>query len=225
MDALDLLFPKKCLGCGAVGRYICLVCLEKVRAAKQVCPYCENASIDGMTHYKCKRKFGLDGLSCLWNYEGVLKRAIISLKYKFAKQVGEEIINLTLKALGGHPSTSVLKDFEVLTSIPLQYLRQNWRGFNQSEFLGREVSGFLKIKFIPDLLIKKKITPSQTEVMAEERRVNVKNVFSLNSTYKLQSTDYIIFDDVFTTGSTLKEAAKVLKRAGAKRVWGLAVVR
>jgi competence protein ComFC len=59
-----------------------------------------------------------------------------------------------------------------------------------------------------------------------ERRRNLQGVFSFNSKYKLSSIpNILIFDDVFTTGSTLKEAAKVLKRVGVKKVWGLTIAR
>ena len=81
-------------------------------------------------------------------------------------------------------------------------------------------------KFIPDLLIKNRSTTSQVELSVKERKQNLKGVFSLNPSYVLSpNSSILVFDDVFTTGSTLKEAAKVLKHAGIKKVWGMTIAR
>ena len=78
--------------------------------------------------------------------------------------------------------------------------------------------------FLPDLLIKKQSTLSQVELKGDERRQNLKGAFTLN--LKVQIPDSVLlFDDVFTTGSTIRESGKVLKRAGVKKVWGLTIAR
>src|SRR3972149_8295136 len=91
MNLADILFPKSCLGCGRSGGYICENCLSKVRTPKPVCPECLKPSIDGMTHTKCLRPLGLDGLISLWNYEGVVRKAILALKYKYAEAITKEL--------------------------------------------------------------------------------------------------------------------------------------
>src|SRR3990172_11818310 len=91
MDLIDLIFPKRCLECNKEGLYICTSCLSKMSEISAICPVCEKASIDGLTHIKCKKHFGLDGLVCLWPYERVIRKAIIAFKYKFAKEVAREV--------------------------------------------------------------------------------------------------------------------------------------
>lgn len=223
MGILDLIFPKTCLGCGKEGGYICQDCLAKVRLAKPICPYCEKASIDGFTHIKCAKKLGLDGLTAIWEYEGVIRKAILSLKYKYATLVGQELTDLFLHHL---LKGCLLFNAKILVPIPLYWYRENTRGFNQSIEIGKFISAQMGWKFAPDLLIKKKPTASQVELKGDERHQNLKGVFTVNSNYVL-STAYsvLIFDDVFTTGSTLREAAKVLKRAGVTKVWGLTIAR
>jgi predicted amidophosphoribosyltransferase len=61
------------------------------------------------------------------------------------------------------------------------------------------------------------------ELRGEERKVNIKGAFGLKPGQKVKAAGYVIFDDVATTGSTLGEIAKVLKRNGAKEVWGLTI--
>lgn len=224
MPLLDLIFPKTCLGCGKEGVYICPDCVAKTKLARPICPYCEKASIDGLTHIKCARKHGLDGLVSVWEYEGVIRRAILALKYKYSLQVGKELSEVFIRYLLS--SGFQLPDLGILIPIPVHWYRQNFRGFNQSDLVGKEAAHALGLRFVSDLLIKKKPTISQVELRGEERRQNLKGVFALNPDSKFQIPDSILlFDDVFTTGSTLMEAAKVLKRDGAKKVWGLTIAR
>ena len=222
MGLLDLIFPKTCLGCGKEGKYLCDDCLAKVRLAKPICPYCEKASIDGFSHTKCAKRLGLDGLTSIWEYEGVIRKAILSLKYKYSTEVGKELTSIFIQDLmkRGHPVKA-----DVLIPIPLYWYRENTRGFNQSVEIGREVAAQMGWKFIPDLLIKTKSTVSQVELKGNARRQNLKGTFVINSSIKYQVSSIVLFDDVFTTGSTLREAAKVLKRSGAEKVWGLTIAR
>ncbi len=221
---LDLLFPKICLSCGKGGIYICPDCLAKVRLVKSVCPYCEKASIDGVTHVKCRRKFGLDGLISIWEYEGVIRKAILALKYKYSLEVGSELSSIFVSYL--HSSLFTISNSSVLVPVPLHWYRENFRGFNQSGLIGRAVSDALGLEFVPDLLIKKKPTISQVELKGATRRSNLKGVFIVSPNILVsQYPSIILFDDVFTTGSTLMEAAKVLKHAGVEKVWGLTIAR
>lgn len=221
MGILDLVFPKTCLSCGSEGRYICRDCMGKVPHAQPICPYCKHPSIDGATHINCLKKLGIDGLTSIWKYEGVVKKAILALKYKYATEIGKEISEYAITSL----SSLVFPTAYNLVPIPIYWHKQNTRGFNQSIELGGNIAENLRLKFIPDLLIKHKSTISQVELSGEERRQNLRNVFILNPSYQLLATDYLLFDDVFTTGSTLFEATKVLKRRGVKRVWGLTIAR
>lgn len=222
MSVIDLIFPKICLGCGKGGFYICPNCASKMVLSSLVCPYCEKASIDGITHVKCARKFGLDGLISIWKYEGIIRKALISLKYKYATEVGKEITHYLLLIL----NKMFIPPAFCLAPIPMFWYKQNIRGFNQSVELGKEVANCINCKFVPDLIIKKRSTISQVELKGNERRRNLRNVFSLNPNYNLDDLNSVIlFDDVFTTGSTLMEAARVLKKAGVQKVWGLTIAR
>ena len=227
MNILDLLFPKTCLGCGRSGNYICSDCVAKVRLAQPICAYCERASIDGLTHVKCQKKFGLDGLISIWEYEGVIRKAILALKYKYATEIASLLNGLIVERLKNPDSRYILSDSICLIPIPLHWHRQNVRGFNQSAEVGKSISEAMNWKFMSDLLIKKQQTISQVELKGDDRRQNLHGVFSVNphcSLFTIHSS-LVIFDDVFTTGSTLKEAAKVLKRAGVEKVWGLTIAR
>lgn len=220
MNVLDLIFPKICLGCGKVGKYICENCLSKAKILKPACPYCEKASIDGFTHVKCRKKYGLSGLTSIWDYEGVIKKALLALKYKYSTEAGRELASLFVREL---KKSNLIKG-GTLVPIPIHWHRENVRGFNQSIEVGKIVAEEMEWKFIPDLLVKEKSTVSQASLSVEKRKQNLQGVFTLNPKV-IVPNPVILFDDVFTTGSTLKEAAKVLKRVGTKEVWGLTIAR
>jgi competence protein ComFC len=227
VELLDFVFPKTCLGCGREGSYICPDCLAKVRLAKPICPYCERPSIDGATHIKCQTKLGLNGLISIWEYEGVIRKAILVLKYKYATEIAQLLRNLVIEQFQNSNLKYQISNLETLVPIPLHWHRQNVRGFNQSIEVGKSISEAMNWKFMPDLLIKKQQTISQVELRGEERRKNLKGVFALsphNSLFIIPDS-IVLFDDVFTTGSTVHEATKVLKRAGAEKVWGLTIAR
>jgi ComF family protein len=222
---LELFFPKKCLGCGRMGNYICAGCLQEVSLSKPVCPVCKEPSIDGFTHSGCVKPYSLDGLTAVWRYEKVVKKAIWAIKYKYAYEISNEIARYAALYLKDALQFRILKDI-MLVPIPSHKKRRNWRGFNQAEKIGKLIADRMNWKFLPDFLIREKLAVPQMRLSGKERVENVRGVFAFNPRYSLspKSHSLILFDDVYTTGSTLKEACKVLKRAGCKSVWGLTIV-
>ncbi len=226
MDIVDLFFPRQCLGCKRTGRYICSICLGEHLAGKQFCPICNRPSIDGVTHIKCKKPHGLDGLYYAWRYKGAVRKAIIGLKYRYAKQIAREFSEDLSKIIA--KDRFLFPKKVLLTPIPLYWFKRNQRGFNQAEEVGNIISRNLDWDYEPDLLIRKRHKRPQSELRKSERMKNIRGVFTLNPILDKQiigNQPLILFDDVYTTGSTLKEAAKVLKRSGASEVWGLTLAR
>lgn len=243
MGLIDLIFPKNCLECKKSGDYICKDCLSRVRVPESICPKCNKASIDGFTHVKCRNSYGVDRLVSIWNYEGVIRKAIIVLKYKYATEVVNELESYMVTKL--QRGEVLLPNTYCLVPIPMYWYRENTRGFNQSYELGKFIAKAMGWKFVPDLLVRKKLNTPQAQLSGKDRKENIKGAFSLNANYyprnrssfaySLVSTgrptqawlgySIILFDDVYTTGSTIKEAAMILKRKGFENVWGLTVAR
>lgn len=224
---IDFLFPKKCLGCAKAGKYICDSCIEKIPTVSSFCFVCGRPAIDGVTHFKCKRKLSLDGVVVIWSYSGVLRKAILALKYKFAYEVARDLVSASYGFLESNYPLMFLKNV-LLISIPAAKKRVNWRGFNQTEIMGRMIAEHFGWRFSSNLLLRKKFYRPQTELKGRERRKNIKGAFEINPQYEKVLKDdpqIVIFDDILTTGSTLKEAGKVLKRKGFKTVWGLVLAK
>lgn len=232
MGFLDIIFPKSCLGCSKPGLYICIDCINKLPKPVQTCPFCQKPSIDGVTHTKCRKKLGIDGIYSIFSYSGVVRKAILKLKFKYADDIVSDLVKYAVKRL---KADRVLPKKAILTPIPLYWYKENVRGFNQSNLLGKQIAKEMGWDFNDDILIRKKLKKLQSVLKKEERVKNIRGVFSFNPNCQLFATsskrrsssgrNCIIFDDVYTTGSTLREAAKVLKRRGVRRVWGLTIAK
>jgi ComF family protein len=211
----------------------------------QVCPVCERPAIGGATHPRCKTRYSLDGLISFFVYDGPVKQAIKDLKYRFVTDLADELISFIdwraevgTKILCGTknipfrswqnfvPSRTPNFSNYIITPVPLHPSRLRWRGFNQSEMLGGLIADKLKINFVPNLLVRKKSSRPQVELRGKARKENIVNAFSVTPNIPIsQYPDVVLFDDVWTTGATLRTCGAVLKKAGAKWVWGLTLAR
>ncbi|MBU3957155.1 ComF family protein [Patescibacteria group bacterium] len=231
---LDFLFPRRCLGCGRRGEYFCQECRQTIKLIEnQVCPVCERPAISGRAHPRCQTRYSLDGLTSIFVYKGIIKEAIGKLKYKFITDLAEELIGLSTKYLPpgfhseGIPRRGQPQALSTLIPVPLHPRRQRWRGFNQSELLGKRLAEKFNWQVRTDILARHKHTKPQIKLKGEERKKNIRGAFRIKPNCKLfiMNSKLILFDDVWTTGSTLRECSQVLKRAGAKEVWGLTLAR
>lgn len=224
MSILDIIFPRRCVSCGKLGRYFCEKCRSDIKLFDTpICPICEKRAIDGATHPVCRTKYTIDGLTSFFRYTGPIRQAVKLIKYRYVSDLAEEFINLI-------PSSqfqfSIFNfQFSILIPIPLHPFRLRFRGFNQAEILGKVIAERLKIPINTDILKRVRKTTPQVEMKDRKKRLtNMENVFAVCPNPPAGGSQYsniLLFDDVFTTGATLRSAANVLKRAGAKKVWGV----
>lgn len=119
-----------------------------------------------------------------------------------------------------------MKQFDnlIIIPIPLHTSRLLYRGFNQAELLGRLLAKRLNIPIETNILKRIKKTIPQVEMKDRDKRIkNMEDVFAvnINLTVNDRQLTVFLFDDVFTTGATMRTAANVLKRGGVKKVWGM----
>lgn len=227
---LDLLFPKKCVGCGKFDTYFCQDCVSNTLQADLVCPSCERLAIGGQTHPICKRRYGLDGLWSLGIYEGSLREAIKQLKYRRVRGLTEALIDILVEYWAKY-QPFVLEQIKkdrgvgwVVIPVPLHWWRSNNRGFNQASLFGQLLSKKLGLVYC-DSLKRIRYTKPQVSLKGYDRHQNIRDAFSLDSRFLTLDSNILLLDDVWTTGSTLKECCFVLKRAGAKKIWALTLAR
>ena len=231
MSLLDFIFPKRCVGCKKLGFYICTNCFAFLSFdAKSVCLVCQRGSIDGLTHPGCRGKYTIDGCFSAIPYNKTAKKLIYNFKYNpYLADLKNFLSDLLHESL--IQNENFMRIFQsskrwIFVPIPLYSSKLRSRGYNQSEILANELSKRLGFES-SNILKRVKKTQTQVGLKLEQRRKNIRRAFALNSNLKSQISNLNVFlvDDVVTTGSTLLEAANVLKRKGAGKVYGITLAR
>lgn len=208
---LDLFFPKFCFGCQREGDYLCQDCRAILEISRFHRPYSSQ---------------NLKDLYFALNYQSPLIKNLIQ-KFKYpplVKELAKSLAFLIIEHLQLLDNKPSFRDFKIIP-IPLEKRKLKRRGFNQAEEIGKELAKFFKIPLINNVLIKTKETLPQVELSEKEREDNIKGAFSYQQPALVKDKKILLVDDVYTTGSTMEEAAKVLKKAGAKEIIGLVVAR
>lgn len=112
-----------------------------------------------------------------------------------------------------------INNYEIILPVPIHKKRLNGRGYNQSELLAREISRKLKnIQFFNKLLIKTENNVAQSTLTKEERILNVKNIYKVQNNNLIKEKSIILLDDIYTTGNTVNECSRLLKKNGAREI-------
>lgn len=232
---LDTIFPIYCIFCKRENQWICEKCFDKIIIkTEQHCPLCKKSvTPNGEFCFSCKYKNDLDGILIASFYrknkEKTLLAKIIHLyKYRFISELNLILGEILKKSI----LNSTLPLPEVIIPIPLHPHRLRWRGFNQSQllahYLGENLTPGLNLTIYDDFLIRSRNTRPQMEIKNKKNReLNTKDAFNINkhSLSSVENKTIFLVDDIVTTGSTLFECAKILKKSGAKKVFGIVLAR
>lgn len=227
MDALvdgilDAVLPSHCLLCGARGQghlSLCPACAAEMPRNDACCARCAlplaaSAPLCG----RCiKRAPPWDAAWVPFRYEWPL--AQLEARFKF----GGDLAAGRSLALLWRAATPPVDRPQVIVPVPLHRARLRQRGYNQALELAKPLTQALGIPLLRDVLQRTRATGAQTELTAVQRRRNVHGAFAARFAGEVPE-HVAVLDDVFTTGATLGECARVLKRAGVARVdvWALA---
>jgi len=230
---LELFFPSFCINCRREGTLLCGDCRHVLEISGHHYCLCQKpfrlppASARG-TCQSCKGR-GLAGLffALPFGEKALTKHLIYKMKEKpylkslapvFASLIAEHLL------LTENNKESVWHN-SLLIPIPLHRRRLKERGFNQAQEIAKELSTLINVPMASTALVKEKETLSQKKLSAAERQENVKDAFVIKNPDLISGKKIFLVDDVYTTGSTMEACAKVLKKAGAKQVWGIALAR
>ena len=225
MFLLDFLFPKRCVGCRKIGDFLCSDCFSRIEYTNTYsCPECLRPSLNGLTHPACIKKYGLDGVFPAVTYKGIVKKLLYQFKYSpYLSSLSELLGDVMYEGIIQNESfNNILASKPVIVTVPLSAKRQRQRGYNHAELLGKDLGFKLGLK-VENILIRKIDTKPQYKLKKAERVKNIKGAFSMSHNIKLnlKNKTIILVDDIATTYATLKECAKVLKHAGAGKVYGV----
>jgi len=220
---LCLLFPSACPCCNAVTgddlQPLCEACFAQLKFIKSpYCSCCGRTFSSGGENHLCgvclTSSWAFDRARFLFFYEKIIAKLIHDLKYS-GKTQGIS----TFKWLS--EQSNVLGDLDVpdfILPVPLHIKRLRKRGFNQALVLAKLLFPNEKRKIRHNILLRRTDTRAQAGLSGVERRENLKNAFVIDRVSELIGKKVLILDDVFTTGSTVNECAKVLKAAGCTKV-------
>ena len=233
---LDILFPPVCLNCQKPlatrintdqnadqrgSNLICDQCLNSIKLNSTLfCPVCRArlAKNEKICHFKASYLLGAAG-----NYDNpALQNLIHYFKYKSFKNLAPILGELLLEYL--ELINRELKNY-IVVPIPLHFWRERQRGFNQAELLGEVVAKHFNLPFVPGLTRIKNNKPQIQLKGEEKRRKNIAGCFAIKNPEEIKDKNILLIDDVFTSGATMNEAVKVLKRAGAREIIALVVAK
>ena len=224
--ALDLIFPPVCIGChDRIGRdvkLLCEPCLETIsRLEEGFCDVC-GSPLDGKDCEVCwDSRIYFDFSRSVFRFDGAIRQMIHELKYNGLLAPVEWLAEHTANYLA---QNSMYKDIDVITAVPLHTVRKRERGFNQSELIARAIARRLGISYCEPIK-RRHYTESQTHLDKAERMHNLKDAFILKPQAKITGKHILLLDDVFTTGSTVNEIARVLHTAQPAQVAVITVAR
>lgn len=155
-------------------------------------------------------------------YEGAIRDLIHAFKYNQKIHLRYPLAMLTLQGISDFQKENEL---DIIIPVPLHRKRLRQRGFNQAVLLGQIMSRVLSLPMLPDAMTRVRYTEPQVELSSSERRLNVKGAFSVKDGSSVAGKRILLLDDVMTTGSTMDECSRELKKAGAANVTAITIAR
>ena len=229
--AASLLYPPACAICSAdiaAGQYLCDDCDAKV--VRIVPPFCAKCSepFSGAisTVFTCancgQRTLHFDAAVAVYRSRGIVRRIMLDFKYNRQIYLRHLVGRWLLAALDNERLRS--RNFDVIVPVPLHPARERERGFNQSALLAQLLSAHMSIQ-AKAVLERIRYTTTQTAFDRAERMQNLHGAFRLRKNADVRDLRVLLIDDVLTTGSTLSECARILKRGGAGSVHAATAAR
>jgi ComF family protein len=228
----DIIFPRRCVCCGRYNEYsyLCHKCFGTLPICQKLeCMSCGAPSKAGESCVKCSKQTSIDNFFVASRYsDRNVVKIIKTFKYRFIADLSTPLSKLMTKYINRLiklKNINIFQDNPILIPVPLHTRRLNWRGFNQSELLAQKLGDTFQLNTRTDVLIRKKEITPQAEVEIRQRVQNVKNIFSCKNKRDISGKHIMLIDDICTTGSTLNECAKALKKAGVKNVSAIVVAK
>lgn len=229
LSVLKIFWPEVCPFCGRASRRgICLRCREKldslvIKEPRCMCcgkpvryveqEYCYDCS---HTHHDYDR-----GLA-LWVHKNPVSQSIYRFKFHNQRSFGAYYAK---EMVSQHKTTILSWNIDFMIPIPIHPKKRRKRGYNQAEIVAGEIGKLLSIPVDENILVRVQDTDPQKTLDPQRRRRNIRTAFAVRKVKEegLRGASVLLIDDIYTTGSTIDEAARILKKAGAEKVYYLTI--
>lgn len=201
--AINLIYPNVCGICDKIYKDdLCKKCEIKLKNISKF-------KIDTYKNKNYKRHI------YLFKYEGIIKERLINFKFNQKVYIYRAFVNFLIK---NKKICRFLKSYDIIIPVPIHYNRKVTRGYNQSALISKNIAIKLQIDYDEKVLLKRVNNKPQSTKNKQERKNNVIGVYYIKNKEKIFNKKVLLVDDIYTTGSTVNECAKVLKIAGAKEI-------
>jgi len=229
LGLLDLLLPPRCLACGStVGSEgeLCPSCWRAITFLAPPCcaccglPFAYDAGADALCAACLRDKPAYDRARAVFRYDEASRGLVLSFKHGDRTHSAPAYGRWMRRA-----GAALLADADLLVPVPLHWTRLFLRRYNQAALLAHAIHAAGGPHVAPDWLVRRRRTPSQGRRNSTARAENVRGAFALRPGRSVAGRRLVLVDDVFTTGATVGECARVLISAGAARVDVLTLAR
>ncbi len=199
-ELIELIFPPVCGICGKISQ-------------NWICPKCHYKIKNELKYFEIQNKeFKLFFMGL---YENNIRKLLLKYKFSDSAYLSNLFMELILK---NKEFTERLKKYDYIIPVPMFYKNKKIRGYNQTELLTKKMQEKLNVEYCENILIKIKQNKRQSELSEKERKINVKNVYTIQDGEKIKGKNILLVDDIYTTGNTIKECMKELKKAKPNKI-------
>ena len=226
---LDSVLPPRCLACGAIvdtPQTLCAPCWRGIIFFGQpwcvVCglPFPHPQGEDAVCAECARETRSWDRARAVLRYDKNSRHLVLALKHGDRTHLAAAF-GRWMHRVGGE----VLSGADLLVPVPLHWTRLFQRRYNQAALLAQAISSAGGPPVAVDWLVRRRRTPPQGRLGPEARSRNVRAAFAIRPGRSVAGKRVVIIDDVMTSGATLEECARVLRRAGAKSIGALTLAR
>jgi ComF family protein len=229
---IDFVFPITCPSCGKLmsslsKNRICAKCIDEFpKIEGLICSKCGYPLEEGGEFcYICRKKqpkYAFNKLRSVFIYKDKIRDLILKFKYGNRTYLSEYFANTMANFIN---SNDFLRDADIIIPVPLNIFRRLKRGYNQAHLLAIKISKQTGIPYFKTILFRQKITKPQFKLSKKERFLNMQGSFYVKNKNLIKKKNVLLIDDICTTCATASNCAKVLKEAGAKRIYVLTLSR
>ena len=202
---INLIYPQVCSICGKLNtKSLCDRCKNELEKEfeNKTDNYLEDYEKNFIEHHY------------FFKYKNLIRNQLLSYKFQEKPYIYKTISSFLENK---QKNLEKLKKYDIILVVPISRKRQRERGYNQSELIAKEISKIISVKIQKNILYKIKNTVPQSTLNKEQRQQNVEKVYKVKNIEKIKNKKILIFDDIYTTGNTVNECAKVLVEAGLKK--------
>ena len=202
-NILELIYPSVCGICGKICKDgLCKKCAIEIKKYE-------------INLINKNKKMYFNESMHIFKYNEIIRQRLIEYKFQDKSYMYKTFAKIILK---NKKVCGFLEKYDIIIPVPIHKKRRLKRGYNQTELIVKEICKNISLELKTDVLIKQKNIIAQSELNKNERKQNIKNAFEIKSINEIIDKKILLFDDIYTTGSTVNECSKILRKAGAKQI-------